>query len=123
MARLLADEQFPVRILDRLRRLGLDVKRVRDYDSSKSGDGKSDENVLQIATTERRIVLTLNRRDFWALHQQRTVGCHKGIIAYALTEEPPAVQADRIHEALQTRLVNERHFDQQFLFLQKRTEK
>ena len=39
MAKILADEHFPVRIQDRLRRLGHDVTAVRQYHLNKSGDG------------------------------------------------------------------------------------
>lgn len=119
MARILADEQFPVRIQDRLRRLGHDVVSVRAYDQSKSGDGKTDEEVLQIATQDCRIVLTLNRKDFQTLHAQRIVGCHKGIVAYSLTDDSPQIQADRIHDAIRNALVNGRHLDQQFLIVGK----
>jgi len=115
MARILADEQFPARIQDRLRRLGHDVVSVRMYDQSKSGDGKTDQQVLEIATVENRIVLTLNRKDFQELHEHSEVGCHKGIIAYTLTGETPKIQADRIHAAIKQALVHERHLDQQFL--------
>lgn len=76
MAKILADEHFPVRIQDRLRRLGHDVTTVRQYDENKSGDGKSDEEVLRIATAEGRAVLTMNKKDFKALHEARVIGAH-----------------------------------------------
>lgn len=119
MARILADEHFPVRIQDCLRRLGHDVVSVRNFDESKYGDGKSDEQVLQIATSLNRIVLTLNRKDFQGLHERRVVGCHKGIVACTSMEETPEVQADRIHAAIKAALVHERHLDQQFLLVSK----
>jgi hypothetical protein len=44
--RLLADEQFPDRVTDRLRLCGHDVARVRDFDLIKSGDAREDDSVL-----------------------------------------------------------------------------
>lgn len=117
MAKILADEHFPVRIQDRLRRLGHDVTTVRQYDENKSGDGKSDEEVLRIATAEGRAVLTMNKKDFKALHEARVIGAHKGIIACDESEASPTVQAKRIHDAINAQLRATHHLDQQFLVI------
>lgn len=104
MARILADEQFPARIQDCLRRLGHDVIHTRQLDDSKFGDGKSDEDVLRHAAADQRIVLTLNYLDFRALHRDEVVEVHWGILIYHLgkLERTPAQHADRIHERLRS---------------------
>ena len=56
MSRFLADEQFPARVQNRLRRLGHDVEFIRNFDANKSGDGKSDADVLRIAMAENRML-------------------------------------------------------------------
>lgn len=68
MARLYADEHFPVAIVYALRRLGHDVITVRETGLSKSGEGMPDELVLQFAAQQRRTVITSNERDFRRLH-------------------------------------------------------
>lgn len=68
MARLYADEHFPVGIVYALRRLGHDVTTVRETGASRSGDKMPDELVLQYAAQQQRVVLTFNERDFRALH-------------------------------------------------------
>ena len=96
MSRFLADEQFPARVQDRLRRLGHDVEFIRNFDANKSGDGKSDAEVLRIAIAENRIILTLNRKHFWSLHNSRKFGGHRGIIACTRDDANPTAQAKRI---------------------------
>lgn len=117
MAKILADEHFPVRILDRLRRLGHDVTTVRNYDENKAGDGKSDEEVLRIAALEERAVLTMNKKDFKALHEARIVACHKGIIACDESEATPQAQAKWIHDAIKFQLRATHHLDQQLILI------
>ncbi|HQU42487.1 MAG: hypothetical protein B7Z73_01525 [Planctomycetia bacterium 21-64-5] len=68
MARLDADEQFPVGIVYALRRLGHETITVRETGLSKAGKGMPDDLVLQYAAQQQRVVLTLNERDFRRLH-------------------------------------------------------
>jgi predicted nuclease of predicted toxin-antitoxin system len=96
VSRFLADEQFPARVQNGLRRLGHDVEFIRNFDLNKSGDGKSDSEVLRIAMAENRIILTLNRKHFFALHNSGTFGGHRGIIACVRDDAYPRVQAKRI---------------------------
>src|SRR5580704_10518749 len=103
MARFLADEQFPARVSDRLRRLGHDVVPLRSFDSSKSGTGITDHDVLAIAMAESRALLTLNRKHFWALHRSGTFGGHRGIVACVRDDDDPRAQAKRIDEAVKKR--------------------
>jgi predicted nuclease of predicted toxin-antitoxin system len=94
MARLYADEQFPRRVVELLRSLGYDVLTVQEADQR----GLSDEAVLAFATQEERAVLTLNRRDFFRLHQLDTN--HGGIIA--CTDDPDRTRmADHIHTTIE----------------------
>jgi hypothetical protein len=79
MARLYADEQFPVAIAYFLRRFGHDVVTVRETSVSKTGDSIPDELVLEFAAGQQRIVLTLNETDFRRLHGLNAR--HSGIIS------------------------------------------
>jgi predicted nuclease of predicted toxin-antitoxin system len=75
---LLADEDFWVQVVDRLRAIGHDVRRVREFDDNKSGDGRTDEEVLELAKKQRRAVVTFNRKDFQKLHNDHPD--HHGVI-------------------------------------------
>ena len=101
MARLYANENFPLPVVEELRRLGHDVLTVQD--TGKSGQAVPDEEVLAFASADNRLVLTLNRKHFVHLHG--TNPDHAGIIV--CTFDPDFIgQAGRIHSALisQTRL-------------------
>ncbi len=66
MARLFADENFPLDVVRGLRQLGHDVETIQGVGF---GDiGLRDPDVLQTATARDRALLTLNRRDFVKLH-------------------------------------------------------
>lgn len=91
MARLYADEHFPVAIVYVLRRLGHDVITVRETGMSKTGEGTPDELVLQYAARQQRIVLTFNERDFRRLHGQNAR--HSGILC---CPEPSAAAAKKV---------------------------
>lgn len=95
MARLYADENFPLPVVQELRRLGHDVLTTQE--AGKAGQSESDEVVLRFASAEGRALLTLNRRHFIRLHS--THPDHAGIVA--CTFDPDFVgQATRIHEAI-----------------------
>ena len=95
MARLYADENFPLPVVQGLRRLGHDVLTTQE--AGKAGQSESDEVVLRFASAEGRALLTLNRRHFIRLHS--THPDHAGIVA--CTFDPDFVgQAARIHEAI-----------------------
>jgi predicted nuclease of predicted toxin-antitoxin system len=96
--RLLADEQFPDRVTDRLRANGHDVARVRDFDVNKRGDGKSDIAVLDLAISQKRAIVTLNRKHFKALHDQNPV--HFGIISCHRDDKEPEALGRRIDEQI-----------------------
>lgn len=107
MARLYADEQFPVGIVHVLRRLGHDVITVRETSALKTGDSTPDELVLQFAAQQQRILLTLNETDYRRLHALNAR--HFGIIT---CPEPRSKDfkkvARQIHKFIKTTDMNSR---------------
>lgn len=95
MARLFGDENFPLPVIEGLRRLGHDV--VTMHDPATVRQSLTDEAVLDRASTDHRAVLTLNRRHFIRLHE--TGRDHAGIIVCTFDLDF-AGQARRIHEAI-----------------------
>ena len=94
--RIYANENFPRKVVERLRELGHDVLTTKD--AGNAGRGVPDEEVLAFAIAAGRAVLTLNRRDFLRLH--RASQAHAGIIV--CTEDPDIEgQASRIDAAIQ----------------------
>lgn len=59
MARLYADENFPLPVVEALRTLGHDVLTI--YEDGKGNQGYPDEAVLRDAMYYDRCVLTVNR--------------------------------------------------------------
>ena len=76
MARLYANENFPLAVVEHLRLMGHDV--LTTHDVGKSNQGIEDTAVLRFAVESNRSVLTINRRDFIQLH--RITPNHSGII-------------------------------------------
>jgi hypothetical protein len=98
VARLYSNENFPLPVVEELRRLGHDVLTVQE--AGKAEQSIPDEDVLTFATELSRTVLTLNRRHFVRLHGEQPT--HAGIIV--CTYDPDFVgQASRIHERLSKR--------------------
>ena len=85
---LYADENFPLRVVEGLRRLGHDV--LTALEDGKANQSIPDKDLLARATAHQRALLTLNRLDFKRLH--REMPNHAGIII--CTEDP-----DRTHQA------------------------
>jgi hypothetical protein len=97
VARLYADENFPLPVVEALRRLGHDVLTIQE--TGKADQRQPDEVVLAYACAEDRAVLTLNRRHFVRLHGEQPD--HPGIIV--CTYDPDFErQAERIHMAVAT---------------------
>ena len=76
MARLYADENFPLPIVELLRIFGHDVLTTEETGNSRLGI--PDEDVLEFAIADKRAVLTRNWDDFRRLH--RSQPNHFGII-------------------------------------------
>ena len=96
MARLYANENFPLPVVEELRRLGHDIVTIQE--TGKAEQRTPDEDVLQLATADDRAVLTLNRKHFIRLHREQPT--HAGIIV--CTVDPNfARQAADIHSAVE----------------------
>jgi hypothetical protein len=76
MARLYANENFPLAVVEELRRLGHDVLTTQD--TGQAGQATSDEAVLDFALREERSVLTMNRKHFFRMHREGKT--HAGVI-------------------------------------------
>lgn len=96
MARLYANENFPLPAVETLRQFGHEV--LTTADSGKASQAIPDTEVLAFAVEESRIVLTLNRRHFIRLHQSRPN--HAGIIVCTFDQDFAAL-AKRVHKAIQ----------------------
>ena len=95
MARLYADENFPLQVVRALRALGHDV--LTALEAGNANQAIPDEQVLEYATQNNRAVLTLNRWEFIRLHARRPD--HAGLIV--CTQDPDADgQAAHIHAIL-----------------------
>lgn len=95
MARLYSNENFPLPVVEELRKHGHDVLTIQE--TGKANQAMSDEDVLAFANKEKRILLTLNRRHFIKLHNKRHP--HAGIFACTFDPDFSAFAA-RIDEAL-----------------------
>jgi len=96
VARLYANENFPLPVVLELRRWGHDILTTQD--AGKSDQAIPDKEVLEFAAAEDRVVLTLNRLHFIRLH--KIDGDHQGIIA--CTYDPNFLaQATRINALIQ----------------------
>ncbi len=84
-------------VVEQLRLAGNDVLTV--LETGKSDQAWPDEAVLDFATQESRILLTLNRRHFIRLHQLKPG--HAGIVVCTFNADF-ASQATQIDEALNT---------------------
>ncbi|PZO22330.1 MAG: hypothetical protein DCF25_03210 [Leptolyngbya foveolarum] len=91
MAAFYANEQFPRRVVEFLRVLNHDVLTVQEAENR----GLSDEKVVAFAASEKRAVLTLNRKDFIKLH--RLSDKHNGIIVCSRDDNWQR-QANSIHQ-------------------------
>jgi len=92
MARFYSNENFPFGVVEELRQLGHDV--LTSLEAGKANQSIPDEDVLAYATAEKRVLLTLNRRDFIALDRV-SGGQHSGIIVCTQDADYPG-RAKRI---------------------------
>jgi hypothetical protein len=95
MARLYANENFPLPVVERLRQLGHDV--LTTIEAGKHDQSLPDEEVLAFAISEGRAILTMNRKHFIRLHSAHRQ--HHGIIVCTFDRDFSG-QADRIHTAI-----------------------
>ncbi len=97
MARLYANENFPLPVVMELRRLGHDV--LTSHETGQAGQSVPDEEVLASASAGTRALLTLNRKHFINLH--RLHSNHAGIIVCTFDSDFVG-QANRIHAAIES---------------------
>jgi len=97
MARLFADENFPLPAVEALRRLGHNVLTI--HEAGKAQQSTPDDIVLKMASADGRAILTLNRKHFVLLHAKQPA--HAGIVVCTFDPDFEG-QAQRIHDALQS---------------------
>lgn len=95
MLRLYSNENFPLPVVQELRKLGHDV--LTSYEAKNADLSLPDIEVLRFAIGQNRAVITLNRRHFIRLHT--AVQNHSGIIVCTFDENFER-QAQRIHAAI-----------------------
>ena len=95
MARLYADEQYPYPVVELLRALGHDILTVQE--AGRANQKIPDSDVLAFASSEKRAVITENRKDFFRLHRIQLL--HAGIIACTNDRNWEAL-ANRINVAI-----------------------
>ena len=96
IARLYANENFPLPVVEALRLVGHDVVTIAE--TGKSDQAMPDEAVLDFAIQDDRALVTLNRKHFIRLHAERPDHC--GIIV--CTYDPDfARQSRAIDNAIQ----------------------
>ena len=98
MARLLADENFPLPVVEGLRRLGHEVLTLQE--AGQANQSLSDVAVLHLARSDGRALLTMNRRHFVRLHGLSSD--HAGIVV-CTADLDFAAQAERIHKVIASR--------------------
>ena len=96
MAQLYANENFPLPVVEELRRLGHNV--LTTYESGRAGIAVPDDEVLAFTVAEKRVLLTINRKHFIRLHRQKPD--HTGIVVCTFDLDFVAL-AQRIHDALE----------------------
>ena len=96
MAKLYANENFPLPAVLALRDLGHDI--LTSLEAGKANQSLPDEAVLAYARQQGRVLLTLNRKHFIRLHQSNPD--HPGIIVCTFDPDFPGM-ARRIAEAIQ----------------------
>jgi hypothetical protein len=97
MAQLYADENFPLPVVEELRRFGHDVLTM--YEDGKAERSIPDDEVLALASASHRAVLTINRKHFIRLHRQKPE--HADIVV--CTFDPDFIgQAERIRAAVES---------------------
>ncbi len=96
MARLYANENFPLPVVEALRRLGHGVSTVGA--AGEAGRAVPDEEVLAFAKDDDRTFLTLNRKHFVRLHQERPG--HAAIVTCTFDADFER-QAQRVHQTLE----------------------
>jgi predicted nuclease of predicted toxin-antitoxin system len=107
MEKLYVNENFPLPVVKLLRDFGHDV--LTSAEAGNANQRIPDEDVLQFAISENRILVTLNRKDFIQIH--KTLSVHSGIIICSVDIDFVGF-ANRIHKFLEE---NTGQFENQLL--------
>lgn len=75
--RFYSNENFDLQVVDHPRELGHDVSTA--FEAGNANQRIPDDQVLNFASMEKRILLTFNRKDFFKLHKSGM--SHSGIVA------------------------------------------
>ena len=102
--RLLADENFLGDAVDMLRSLGHDVMWIRT-----THPGIDDQQVLAIAQSESRVVLTFDK-DFGELAFRSRLPARSGVILFRISTPTPELALQVVCAALESRDDWEGHF-------------
>jgi predicted nuclease of predicted toxin-antitoxin system len=89
----IADENVPRQVLNRLRTSGYDVVSIQETLS-----GISDRDVLKVAESQHRILITADR-DFGELSVRHRLGA-TGVIVFQLERLSHVARADRVAEVV-----------------------
>jgi len=95
VARFYSNENFPLPVVEELRRLGHEVLTIQE--SGEAGRAVTDEVVLEHAISGGRAILAINRKHFIRLHREKPE--HHGIVVCTVDADF-AGQAARIHAAV-----------------------
>ena len=95
MARIYANENLPIQVVEALRQIGHDV--LTTAEAGNAGRAIPDDDVLAFATLHQRILVTLNRKHFIRLHREQ-LG-HEGIVVCTFDLDYTGL-AQRIHTAI-----------------------
>lgn len=95
MARLYADENLPLPVVEELRESGHDVLTIQE--DGKANQSLPDEVVLSVAKEFNRAALTLNRRHFVRLHFESSL--YSGIVSCTFDPDFKSL-ARRIHDVI-----------------------
>ena len=89
MKRVLADENILNQVVIRLRAAGYDVRWAKESDR-----GEADPNLLELATRERRMLITYDK-DFGDLVHRDGMSAPHGVILFRIhSDVPDAVEAE-----------------------------
>jgi len=92
--RFLANENFPLRSVNRLREAGHDVKAIAE-----DSPGAKDSEVLARAANEHRVVLTFDR-DYGQLIYRRRLPVPAGVVYFRFAPATPEEPAEHLLELL-----------------------
>lgn len=96
MARILANENFPLASVNVLRRAGHDVLSVTE-----TSPGSSDSSILELAFSQQRILVTFDR-DYGELVYLRNLPCPSAIILLRFDPATPEDAGEMVSALLST---------------------